>query len=105
MGLPRTVDVAIVGAGTSGAAAARYLAERGARVLCLERRRLDEAGARWVNGITRAALAEAEIDLPASARLGGPHPMHMLTSSGRVIVREHDVIDVEMLTGRHPWSR
>jgi flavin-dependent dehydrogenase len=96
MSLPRSVDVAIVGAGTSGAAAARYFAERGARVLCLERRALDDAGARWVNGITRAALAEAKIDLPAPAILGGPHPMHMLTDTGRVTIREHDVIDVDM---------
>jgi flavin-dependent dehydrogenase len=94
--LPRTVDVAIVGAGTSGAAAARYLAERGARVLCIERRALHEAGARWVNGITRAALAEARISLPRSAILGGPHPMHMLTANGRLTIREHDVIDVDM---------
>ncbi|HUQ02252.1 MAG TPA: NAD(P)/FAD-dependent oxidoreductase [Kofleriaceae bacterium] len=94
--LPRAVDVAIVGGGTSGAAAARYLAEHGARVLCLERRALDEAGARWVNGITRAALAEANIVLPRTAVLGGPHPMHMMTAKGRVTIREHDVIDVDM---------
>ena len=93
---PRSVDVAIVGAGTSGAAAARYLAERGARVLCVDRRPLALAGARWVNGITRAALAEAEIELPPSARLGGPHPIHMMTATGRLTIREHDVIDVDM---------
>jgi menaquinone-9 beta-reductase len=96
MALPRSVDVAVVGAGTSGAAAARYFAERGARVLCIERRSLDDAGARWVNGITRAALAEAQIELPRSAILGGPHPMHMLTTSGRITIREHDIIDVDM---------
>jgi len=88
--------VAIVGAGTSGAAAARYFAERGARVVCGERRPLDQAGARWVNGVTRAALAEAQIDLPRSARFGDPHPFHLITASGRVSVREHDVIDIDM---------
>lgn len=96
MSLPTEVDVAIVGAGTSGAAAARYFAERGARVVCVERRALDEAGARWVNGVTRAALAEAGITLPAGAAFGKPHPFHLVTASGRVSVREHDVIDIDM---------
>jgi flavin-dependent dehydrogenase len=96
MAVPAEVDVAIVGAGTSGAAAARYFAERGARVLCVERRRLDEAGARWVNGITRAAMAEAKIELPPSARFGDPHTFHLVSDAGRVTVRGHDVVDVDM---------
>ncbi|MBZ0238650.1 MAG: FAD-dependent monooxygenase [Deltaproteobacteria bacterium] len=94
--VPDAVDVAIVGAGTSGAAAARYFAERGAKVLCVERRALGEAGARWINGITRAALAEAEIELPRSARFGEPHPVHLVSDAGRVVVRTHDVIDADM---------
>ncbi len=96
MSLPTSVDVAIVGAGTSGAAAARYFAEGGASVVCVERRPLAEAGARWVNGITRTALAEAAIDLPRSATFGQPHPFHLVTNTGRVTVRDHDVIDVDM---------
>lgn len=96
MVLPSTVDVAIVGAGTSGAAAARYFAARGARVVCVDRRPLSESGARWVNGITRAALAEADIDLPRSARLGDPHPFHLVSDAGRVVVRGHDVVDADM---------
>jgi flavin-dependent dehydrogenase len=94
--LPAHVDVAIVGAGTSGAAAARYFAEQGASVLCLERRALDEAGARWVNGVTRGALAEARIVLPRSAYYGEPHPFHLVTATGRVTIADHDVIDVDM---------
>jgi flavin-dependent dehydrogenase len=94
--LPSSVDVAIVGAGTSGAAAARFFAERGASVLCVERRSLDEAGARWVNGITRTAFNEAQLELPRSATLGEPHPFHLVTDAGRVTVRDHDVVDVDM---------
>lgn len=94
--LPAHVDVAIVGAGTSGAAAARYFAEQGARVLCVERRALDQAGARWVNGVTRWALAEAGIALPRSAHFGGPHRFHLATATGRVTIDDHDVIDVDM---------
>lgn len=94
--LPGHVDVAIVGAGTSGAAAARYFAERGARVLCVERRALDQAGARWINGITRTALAEARITLPHDAHHGEPHRFHLVSAGGRVTIDDHDVIDVDM---------
>ncbi len=94
--LPGHVDVAIVGAGTSGAAAARYFAERGARVLCVERRPLDQAGARWINGITRTALSEARIALPREASHGEPHRFHLVSAGGRVTIDDHDVIDVDM---------
>jgi len=96
MDVPREVDVAIVGAGTAGAAAARGFARGGARVVCVERRPLDQAGARWVNGITRSALVEAGVELPASASLGGPHPIHMIAGRHRVTVAEHDLVDVDM---------
>ena len=96
MSRPPSVEVAIVGAGTRGAAAARYFAEQGARVVCVDRRPLAEAGARWVNGITRTAMAEAGIELPASAGFGEPHPFHLVSDAGRVVVRDHDVIDVDM---------
>ena len=96
MAVPREVDVAIVGAGTAGAAAARYFAERGARVVAVERRALDQAGARWVNGITRTALAEAGLTLPAAAIVGGPHPFWLASRHGRVLVDRHDVVDVDM---------
>lgn len=96
MALPREVDVAIVGAGTAGAAAAGYFARQGARVACLERRPLDRAGARWVNGVTRTAMAEAGIDLPRSAMMGDPHPFWIATRGGRLLITDHDVIDVDM---------
>ena len=57
--LPDEVDVVIVGGGTAGAAAAAAFAARGARTLCVDRRDLTEAGARWVNGVPRRLLAEA----------------------------------------------
>lgn len=92
-----SVDVAIIGAGTSGAAAAAFLAERGLTVLCLERRTLDEAGARWVNGVPRASFHAAGVDLPqGDEHLGGPHPAHMIAPGGRAAVHDHDVIDVDM---------
>jgi menaquinone-9 beta-reductase len=95
--LPSSVDVTIVGAGTSGAAAAAFLAEQGARVLVVERRELGEAGARWINGVPRASFAEAGVALPGrDESLGEPMPFHLVAEGGRVCVREHDLIDVDM---------
>lgn len=90
-------DVIVVGAGSSGAAVSALLAERGFRVTCVERRRLDEAGARWVNGVPRAAFHEAGIALPGPGESdGSPAPFHFVATTGRALVPEHDVIDVDM---------
>ncbi|MBV8759881.1 MAG: hypothetical protein JO257_21505 [Deltaproteobacteria bacterium] len=86
-----------MGAGSSGAAAAAFLAEAGLAVVCVERRALAEAGARWVNGVPRAAFAEAGVELPGEGEsFGRPAPFHLVAPSGRACVREHDVIDVDM---------
>jgi flavin-dependent dehydrogenase len=91
------LDVVVVGAGSSGAAAAALLAERGMRVICVERRPLDRAGASWVNGVPRAAFAEAGIALPGADESDGrPAPFHVVASTGRAHVPAHDVIDVDM---------
>jgi flavin-dependent dehydrogenase len=90
-------DVVVVGAGTSGATASALLAERGFRVLCVDRRPLDEAGARWINGVPRAAFLEAGIELPGPGESeGAPVPFHLVTPFGRAVVPEHDVLDVDM---------
>jgi menaquinone-9 beta-reductase len=94
-----SADVVVVGAGSSGAAAAALLAERGLRVICIERRTLDRAGAAWVNGVPRAAFAEAGIAPPGDGESDGhPAPFHLVASSGRALVPEHDVVDVDMRT-------
>lgn len=90
-------DVVVVGAGTSGATASALLAERGLRVICIERRALAEAGARWINGVPRAAFAEAGVALPETGEShGAPVPFHLVTPHGRATVPEHDVLDVDM---------
>lgn len=94
--LPAEVDVVIVGAGTAGAAAAARFASQGARTLCLERRPLAEAGARWVNGVPRRFFAEAGLELPRAAHLGGPRPFNLVAGEHRVRIAEHDVLDVDM---------
>jgi flavin-dependent dehydrogenase len=91
------LDVIVVGAGSSGAAAAAFLAERGLRVACVDRRPLGEAGARWVNGVPRAAFVEAGVALPGPDESDGrPAPFHLVAAGGRALVPEHDVIDVDM---------
>ena len=95
--LSSPVDVTVVGAGSSGAAAAAMLAERGLRVVVIERRELDEAGARWVNGVPRAAFRDAGVALPGpDESLGAPVAFHLLAPGGRLTVREHDLLDVDM---------
>ena len=92
-------DLAIVGAGTAGAALAAQAARAGMRVVCVERRPLGEAGARWVNGVPRWMFEEAGVDEPrGDERLGYGHPFHLVAGQGpdRVVVRDHDVLDVDM---------
>lgn len=96
MTLPDAVDVVIVGGGTAGAAAAAAFAARGARTLCVDRRDLTAAGARWVNGVPRRLLAEADLALPPAAILGAPRPFNMVVGAARLRVAEHDVVDVDM---------
>jgi menaquinone-9 beta-reductase len=117
----RSVDVAVVGAGATGAACAAFLAEAGFSVVCLERRALADAGARWVNGVPRAAFAAAGVAQPqAPEYLGGPSPFHLIvasralggaararerapgTSAPALTIRDHDVIHVDM---RHLVAR
>ena len=101
---PERADVVVVGAGAAGAACAAFLAEAGLSVLCLERRALAEAGARWVNGVPRAAFARASLALPEPPEhRGGPDPFHVVVAQpGRtagptkLTIAEHDVLHVDM---------
>jgi flavin-dependent dehydrogenase len=94
MAQPVEVDLLVVGAGTAGAATAAFAAEAGMRVVCLDRRPVERAGARWVNGVTRAALAEVGV-VPREG-LASPPPFHLIGRRHRVTVRRHDVLDLDM---------
>ncbi len=97
--LPDRVDLLIVGAGTAGAALAGQAARRGLSVLCVDRRALDDAGARWVNGVCRDAFAEADVPLPRGEELRGDDAgFHLLAGRGpeRITMRGHGVLDVDM---------
>ncbi len=99
------VDVAVVGLGTAGAAVAAFLAEGGLSVIGLDRRPLDAAGARWVNGVPAWMFHEARVALPVAPELrGGGHPFHVVCGTGpsRVVLRDTGVLEVDM---RHLVSR
>lgn len=93
------IDVAIVGAGTAGAAVAALCAERGLSTVCVDRRPLAEAGARWVNGVPQRAFAEAGLPPPeGDERLASDHVFHLVAGWGprRLTLRGHGLLEVDM---------
>jgi flavin-dependent dehydrogenase len=92
-------DLAIVGAGTAGAALAGFAAEAGLSVVCIERRKASEAGARWVNGVPAWTFDQARLARPTGAELrGAGHAFHLVAGRGprRVVLRRHGVLEVDM---------
>ncbi|MBL8619260.1 MAG: hypothetical protein JNM72_26845 [Deltaproteobacteria bacterium] len=99
------LDLIVIGCGTAGAAVARAAARAGLRVRAFDKRPLDEAGARWLNGVPRGAFAEAGLPQPQGAELGGAGgPFHMIAGMGpqRVTLDGADLLDVDM---RHLVAR
>ena len=62
-------DAVVVGGGTAGAWAAASLARRGATVALVDARPLDEAGARWVNGVPLWMYEAAGLPAPKAPEL------------------------------------
>jgi flavin-dependent dehydrogenase len=93
-------DLAIVGAGSAGAALAGHAARAGMRVMVLERRPIEEAGARWVNGVARWMFEESGIAAPSGSEcVGQEGAFHLVAgrdARARIVVRDHDVIAVDM---------
>jgi flavin-dependent dehydrogenase len=102
---PDTCELAIVGAGTAGAAAALFAAEHGLKVVCLERGLLDRAGANWLNGVPRWVFDAVGLEPPQAPELvGGGRPYHLVAGydGPRVIVEQHEVLELDM---RHLRAR
>jgi menaquinone-9 beta-reductase len=103
--LPAAVDVAVVGAGTAGAAAAAFCAAAGLDTLCVDRGPLDGAGAHWVNGVPGWAFDRAGLARPTGAEhRGGDLPFHLVAGWGpaRIVIEDHGVLEVDM---RHLVAR
>jgi flavin-dependent dehydrogenase len=91
--------VVIVGAGTAGAALAKLCAERGLRVVVVDRGPLDAAGAHWLNAVPGRHFDEAGIARPAGEELAGDNvAFHILAGRGpeRAVIRDHGVLEVDM---------
>ena len=104
----RSCDVAVVGAGSAGAAAAAFLAELGLSVVLIERRRLGAAGAHWVNGIPAWAFERAGVDAPeppeSVASASAEHGVVVSTPRGEARIRIDESpmteVDMRLLVGR-----
>jgi flavin-dependent dehydrogenase len=94
-----SVDVAVVGLGTAGAALARAAARRGLKVIGLERRELSQAGAVWNNGVPAWCFEEAGLDLPTTPELcAASAPFHMVAGWGpeKVSLTGDGLLEVDM---------
>jgi len=92
-------DVAVIGLGTAGAAAASLCAQNGLRVVGLESGALTRAGARWVNAVPGWHFDQATIARPTGPELlGNGGTMHLVAGWGptRVRLRTSDVLEVDM---------
>lgn len=96
-------EVLVVGAGTAGAHVAAEMAAQGRRVTLLERRRLDQGGAHWFNGVLDRHFDRAGIARPSGLeRIAEPAPMQMRTLNGgpdgvlALTVRDNPVVGVDM---------
>ena len=102
------IDLAIVGGGTAGAAVAAAAVRHGLSARLFEAGPLEEAGARWVNGVARWAFTEGGLALPEPperrGEAGGEPAFHLIAGAGpsRITVRNIDMIDVDM---RHLVAR
>ena len=91
-------DVVVIGAGTAGAAAALHCARRGLSVVVLDRADEGGAGASWINGVPRAAFAEAGLDEPTARELQGEgQPMVLVAGwRGARLTVHHDLLELDM---------
>lgn len=93
------VDLAVVGAGSAGAAVAAQCAYRGMSVALLEAGSLERAGARWANLVPGWQFEAAGIPAPRGAELRArPAVQHLLAGRGpqRIHLRSDGFLDVEM---------
>ena len=104
-------DAVVVGAGTAGAAAALNLSRIGLQVALLERRPLEEAGARWVNFVPHWMFDRAQISAPAVPENRGMARAFVLTGKylrSRLTIEPSPVmgVDVRLLVQRlHKLAR
>lgn len=85
----RRTDVLVIGAGSAGATAARFFAERGRSVIVADKRARGATGARWLNLVPRWCFERAGVAVPSGDEtpLGdGAHGSHLIAPGGRARV-------------------
>ena len=76
-------DLVVVGAGCAGCVAARRTAERGFKVLLLDRSPRAELGHPWVNGVERTVFGRLGIAAPSGEEtMPSPLVSRLLSPSG-----------------------
>jgi len=99
-------DLIVCGAGSAGAALARMAAARGLRVLVLERRTLDRAGAAWVNDVPGWTFDESGVARPSGDELHTSGTLTLVAGyepgAPRLRATPRDLLGVDMqkLVGR-----
>lgn len=92
-------DILIVGAGPVGAHAAHLFAERGFKVVLLEKNKRDACGARWVNGVPLWQLEEAGLGKPATNEIHHTGDLFSIISplsQHRVTLKDAQLLDIDM---------
>ena len=94
-----TADLVVIGLGTAGAAAAGLAAGAGLKVIGLDRRPLETAGARWVNAVPKWCFERAGLALPEPPELRvASSPFHLIAGWGptRLTLAGHELLEVDM---------
>lgn len=97
-------DIAVLGAGIAGSAAARALAQAGWRVALIDHKPIDQAGPRWINGVAPWTFDVAGVPRSTGAECGHGGAFVMCDADGarRVVVDPNPVwwVDMRMLGRR-----
>jgi flavin-dependent dehydrogenase len=100
----RRADVIVIGLGSAGAAASTFFAQKGFRVVAVDKRPVGETGARWVNSVPRWCFEDARVATPSGEELFGGHApdaehvFHLIAPGGaaRLPLKAPPVLHVDM---------
>ena len=90
-------DVVIVGMGTAGSAAAAALSKEGLSVIGVDASPLDQAGARWVNGVPDWVFPAAGLPAPVSpVKIADSAPFHFIVGRTQTRLKLSSVLELDM---------
>lgn len=91
-------DCIVIGAGSAGAAAAYFLASRGASVLVVDRQKEGQSGARWVNTVESRVFRDLELDIDSSVIFAraSRYVLASADNEARISIPDPPVVDVDM---------